>query len=333
MKASIDKAYWQECIKGAHRDSIPVICIMGATATGKTDVAALMTEHIPAELISVDSSLVYRGMNVGTAKPNSEFLKKYPHHLVDVRNPDETYSAADFCKDAESLISDVISRGNIPILVGGTSFYFAAIEKGLPNLPEKNPMVRQQIENEAEKMGWQHMHEKLRELDQKSAERIHQNDPQRIQRALEIIQLTGKPVVAKSLSKPLINNPIIKIAVYHNDRKVLHKRIEKRFNIMMEQGLAAEIDSLLNEFPREVPAFRMIGYRQYIDGIHNDETLDSIIEKSIIATRQLAKRQLTWLRNQSGLLWQDVNQQNLNQSGEFLAQYSQYWLQNYIRRF
>jgi len=319
---------WQDKIKQSDCDTVPVIFVMGATATGKTDVAALMSSQIPAELVSVDSSLVYRDMNIGTAKPAQDFLEQYPHHLVDIRNPDETYSAADFCRDAKRLISEIIARGNVPILVGGTSFYFSALENGLPDLPEKNPKIRQQIEQEAAAKGWAEMYEKLRALDPKSAERIHVNDPQRIQRALEINIITGQPVADKTNSEPLINNPILKIAVYHNDRKVLHARIERRFKIMMEQGLDKEINILMQKYSKDIPAFRMIGYRQYIHGIENQETLDSINEKSIIATRQLAKRQLTWLRNQSGILWQSVDSENLAESSAYLAQYSQYWLQN-----
>ncbi len=322
---------WSDKIKDATVDTVPIIFVMGATATGKTDIAALMSNHMPAELVSVDSSLVYRGMDIGTAKPNRDFLKQYPHHLVDIRNPNQTYSAADFCQDAKKLIPEIIARGNIPILVGGTSFYFSALENGLPDLPEKNSHIRQQIEQEATVKGWPAMHEKLEELDPKSAKRIHINDPQRIERALEINILTGQPVTDKTSSEPLINNPILKIAVYHNNRKVLHSRIEHRFKIMMEQGLDKEIDTLLQQYPKDIPAFRMIGYRQYINGIENQETLDSINEKSIIATRQLAKRQLTWLRNQSGVLWQDVTKENLSPSSNFLAQYGLYWLQNMMR--
>ena len=159
---------WQQTIKSAQPESIPVVFIMGATATGKTDIAALMSDRMPAELISVDSSLVYRRMDIGTAKPDSEFLKKYPHHLLDIRNPDETYSAADFCQDAKQLVADIIARGNIPILVGGTSFYFSALEQGLPELPEKDALIRQLIEQEAKDKGWQAMHEKLQKLDPES---------------------------------------------------------------------------------------------------------------------------------------------------------------------
>ena len=321
-------SHWQDKIQNAICDTVPVIFVMGATATGKTDVAALMSNDMPAELISVDSSLVYRGMNIGTAKPDQTFLNQYPHHLINIRNPDQTYSAADFCQDAKKLITEIIARGNMPILVGGTSFYFSALENGLPDLPEKNLTIRRQIEQEAAEKGWSAMHHKLQELDPQSAERIHVNDPQRIQRALEINIVTGKPVTNKTSSKPLINNPIVKIAVYHHDRKVLHRRIERRFEKMMKQGLDKEIDALLQQYSKEIPAFKMIGYRQYIHGIENKETLESINEKSIIATRQLAKRQLTWLRNQSGVLWQSVNKDNLTESSAFLAQYSLFWSQN-----
>ncbi len=322
---------WQEKLSGALPESIPVFFIMGATATGKTDIAALLSEHFPAELISVDSSLVYRGMDIGTAKPDACFLKQYPHHLVDVRNPDETYSAADFCADAKILIEEITARGKVPILVGGTSFYFSALERGLPDMPVRDESVRQQISIEAEKLGWKAMHDRLHSLDPKSAQRINANDPQRIQRALEIIELTGAPVTSLDQAKPVIANPIVKIAMTHYDRKDLHKRIKYRFHLMIDQGLASEIDNLLVNYPSDIPAFRMIGYRQFIQGIENNESIDSIIEKSIIATRQLAKRQLTWLRNQPSLLWQGVNADNLEETGKNLAVYSEFWLQNFIR--
>ena len=324
-------SHWQDKIQNAICDTVPIIFVMGATATGKTDVAALMSNNMPAELISVDSSLVYRGMDIGTAKPDQTFLTQYPHHLIDIRNPDQTYSAADFCQDAKKLITEIIARGNMPILVGGTSFYFSALANGLPDLPEKNPHIRQQLEQEAAEKGWPAMHHELQKLDPQSAQRIHVNDPQRIQRALEINVLTGRPVADKTSSKPLIKNPIVKIAVYHNDRKKLHRRIERRFELMMKQGLDKEIDGLLQQYSKEIPAFRMIGYRQFIQGKESQETLDSINEKSIIATRQLAKRQLTWLRNQSGVLWQNINKKNLAKSSVFLAQYSLFRLQNIMR--
>lgn len=320
-----------ELLSTAKPESIPVLSIMGGTATGKTDTAALLSEQFPAELISVDSSLVYRGMNIGTAKPDPEFLEKYPHHLVDIRNPDETYSVADFCEDAVNLIEDITSRGKVPILVGGTSFYFAGLEKGLPNLPNANPEVRKKIDNEAAQTSWQAMHDKLANLDAKSAARIKPSDPQRIQRALEIIEITGEPVADLTLSESPLKNPLIKTALVHPNRKFLHKRIEQRFDIMMEQGLLKEIKELTSQYPKEISAFRMIGYRQLIEGIDSGESLDSMIEKSIIATRKLAKRQLTWLRNQSNVLWFALNGLETSEVSHILANYYGDWAQYLIK--
>ncbi|MGH1428422.1 MAG: tRNA (adenosine(37)-N6)-dimethylallyltransferase MiaA [Arenicella sp.] len=331
MKNIFSDIDWETQLNSSIKESIPVFFIMGATATGKTDIAALLSKYFPAELVSVDSSLVYRGMDIGTAKPDTDFLAKYPHHLVDIREPDETYSVADFCRDVKILISDITSRGKVPILVGGTSFYFAALEKGLPDMPEADLRIRQKILDQAQEVGWEAMHQKLKRLDQNSAQRINANDPQRIQRALEIIELTGKPVVSLQKARPVIANPIFKVAMTHSDRKVLHQRIHQRFHIMMEQGLASEIDSLLEKYSRDIPAFRMIGYRQYIQGIDNNESIDSIVEKSIIATRQLAKRQLTWLRNQPNVLWQTVDAEKMMSTSQNLANYCQFWLQNVIR--
>ena len=331
MKNIFKDCDWETQLKNSVNESIPVFFIMGATATGKTDIAALLSKYFPAELVSVDSSLVYRGMDIGTAKPDHAFLKQYPHHLVDIRNPDETYSAMDFCYDAKKIISDITSRGKVPILVGGTSFYFSALEKGLPDIPEGDPIIRQKILDQAEQIGWAAMHDKLKILDPNSGQRINKNDPQRIQRALEIIELTGKPVASLKNSKPVTANPIFKIAMTHSDRKVLHQRIHQRFHIMMEQGLSKEINTLLEQYSRDIPAFRMIGYRQYIQGIDSEETIDSIVEKSIIATRQLAKRQLTWLRNQPNVLWQAVDAEKMTSTSQNLANYCQFWLQNVIR--
>lgn len=281
---------------------IPVIFIMGPTATGKTDAAAYLSECFPVELISVDSSLVYRGMDIGTAKPDKKFLQRYPHHLVDIREPDQTYSVADFVEDTVKLIKTITEKGKIPILVGGTSFYFSAIEKGIPELPGANEQVRAQINTEAERIGWRAMHAKLAAVDSRSALRIDVNDPQRIQRALEVVRLTGAPVQPVN-PKPVINNSIIKIALSFSNRQILHNRIKQRFDMMVKAGLIEEIEALLRNYSKEIPAFKMIGYRQGIDFIENKIDMTEFLETSAASTRQLAKRQLTWLRNQSGLIW------------------------------
>jgi len=307
-------------LKFRRSEDIPIVFLMGGTATGKTDIAALLSQQIPFELISVDSSLVYAGMNIGTAKPDANFLKEFPHHLIDIRKPDQTYSVADFCEDSIHLITKITSNGKVPLFVGGTSFYFSALENGLPDLPEKDEAIRHQILTAAETKGWSFLHEQLANIDPQRAARINVTDTQRIQRALEINYITGQPVTEKK-SECLFPNPLIKIALVHFDRKVLHQRIEKRFHIMVEQGLIEEIENLIAVYARDIPAFRMIGYRQFIDGLEQGDSIDTIIEKSIIATRQLAKRQLTWLRNQSGLLWYGVNNEDLAMTASSIADY------------
>ncbi len=305
-------------------DNIPVIFLMGPTATGKTDAAAYLTHYLPVEIVSVDSSLVYRGMDIGTAKPDPAFLQSYPHHLVDIRNPDETYSAADFVADSTRLIKEITARGNIPLLVGGTSFYFSALERGLPDLPPACPDVRNRINEQAETQGWAALHAHLQDIDPKSAARIDINDPQRIQRALEINELTGKPVGLYTDSKCPIPNPICKITMSFSDRAVLHKRVQQRFDIMLEAGLVAEVKTLIDDkYDRNLPAFRMIGYRQTIEFLEEKINLDKMVESGVIATRQLAKRQLTWLRNQSNVMWWVSDQELIDKRFQSLLAYIQ----------
>jgi tRNA dimethylallyltransferase len=284
---------------------LPVICLMGTTATGKTDAAAALFDHLDSEIVSVDSSLVYRGMNIGTAKPNAEFLARYPHHLVDICDPDQSYSAAEFYNDAYALVTDIRSRGKVPILVGGTHFYFSTVEEGLPVLPPADPKLREQISVRASKQGWPLLHSQLSALDPESAQRIDPMDAQRIQRALEIVLQSGKTVAAhNSLRKPPLDGPLLKIALNFSDRAELHERIAKRFTQMLEQGLEDEIRGLLaSGVGADAPSMRMIGYRQMLEFLRGDTTYDEMVLKGIASTRQLAKRQLTWLRNQSNVVW------------------------------
>ena len=284
---------------------IPVVCLMGPTATGKTDAAAQCYDTFPCEIISVDSSLVYRDMNIGTAKPDADFLIKYPHHLVDVRHPNDTYSVADFFNDCTSAIIDITNKGKVPVLAGGTMFYFNALERGLNELPPADPALRARLDADAEKYGWHKLHSKLVDLDPENAKRIDPNDAQRIQRALEIVMLSGKTLAQNNESgrKPL-SNPLIKLALTFSDRSVLHKRIAKRFDIMLDKGLEKEVSSLLsNGVDPQTTSMRMIGYRQMLEYLSEESTYDQMREKGIAATRQLAKRQLTWLRNQSNQIW------------------------------
>lgn len=286
-------------------NNIPIICFMGATATGKTDAAAQTFDQFDAEIISVDSSLVYRDMNIGTAKPNADFLARYPHHLVNVRDPNDTFSVADFYNETVALIKRITSEGKVPVLAGGTMFYFNALEHGLTELPKADKYLRQQITDEAEQFGWPKLHAKLAALDSQSAERIDLMDAQRIQRALEIVLTSGITVAEHNASrKAPLPNPMIKIALTFSDRAVLHERIERRFDIMLEQGLQNEIEQLLESgVDRDTTAMKMIGYRQMLEYLDDKITYDEMRFKGIVATRQLAKRQLTWLRNQKNLIW------------------------------
>ncbi len=278
---------------------------MGPTATGKTDAAAQCTETFPAQIVSVDSSLVYREMNIGTAKPDDEFLEKYPHSLVDIRHPNDTYSVADFYADCTAEIQRITARGEVPVLAGGTMFYFNALEQGLSDLPKANVELREAISEDAAAAGWPKQHQRLAALDPASAERIDPMDAQRIQRALEIVLSSGKTVEELNESKkPAVANPMFKIALAFSDRGLLHERIEKRFDIMLERGLQREVEQLLKMgVDPAAPSMRMIGYRQMLEYLQGDVNEAQMRQKGIAATRQLAKRQLTWLRNQSGVLW------------------------------
>ena len=286
-------------------EQIPVVCLMGPTATGKTDAAAQLFDAFEAEIISVDSSLVYQHMDIGTAKPDDDFLDKYPHHLVNIRHPNEVYSVAEFYSDCTELIKTITAQGKLPILAGGTMFYFNALEHGLSELPQANAELRAQITAEAQSLGWPSLHQRLAALDPASARRIDSMDAQRIQRALEIVLESGKPVVEhNSERKPALENPMIKLALSFSDRQVLHTRIEQRFNVMLEQGLQAEVEFLLEMgIAADASSMRMIGYRQMLEFLDEVTSYEEMRSKGIAATRQLAKRQLTWLRNQQNLIW------------------------------
>ena len=286
-------------------EKIPVVCLMGPTATGKTDAAAQIYDSIDAEIISVDSSLVYTGMDIGTAKPDADFLSRYPHHLVDIRHPNEAYSVADFFKQCSALIVDITARGKLPVLAGGTMFYFNSLERGLTELPQADTELRKRISDEALTLGWPVLHQRLGVLDPQSADRIDSMDAQRIQRALEIVLAGGKPVADHNANRKLPPpNPILKIALSFSDRAVLHQRIAKRFDIMLDAGLEQEVrDLLASGVDPKLASMRMIGYRQMLEYLNGDISLERMREKGVVATRQLAKRQLTWLRNQSNLVW------------------------------
>jgi tRNA dimethylallyltransferase len=273
---------------------------MGPTASGKTAVAAALAAHLPCEIISVDSAQVYKGMNVGTAKPDAATLAATPHHLIDIIEPHERYSAARFRDDALTLMREITERDRIPLLVGGTMLYFQALTEGLNDLPEADSAVRLVIDTMAEEQGWPAVHEKLQRVDPETAARLAPNDQQRIQRAMEIYILSGKPM-AELLKKPkYVYFPYtpIKVALVPSDREKLHNRIETRFDGMLELGLAAELKQLRDEYGLEagMPSMRCVGYRQAWDYLAGRISAAALREQGIAATRQLAKRQLTWLR-------------------------------------
>lgn len=284
------------------------IFIMGPTAAGKTDLAVSIAKDYPVEIISVDSALVYRGMNIGTAKPLPKVIKKYPHHLIDILEPTESYSVGNFRQDALALMLDITSRRKVPLLVGGTMLYFKALQYGLADLPSADPIIRARLSAEASDKGLLHLHNRLAEVDPASAKRIHKNDPQRIQRALEIYELSGKSLTALTQApETLLPYQVTKIVLSPFDRKILHQRIEKRFRMMMGNGLLEEVTNLYESYENhnELTSLRAVGYRQVLKYLSGDYDLETCIEKAIIATRQMAKRQLTWLRAQNDTIWFD----------------------------
>lgn len=283
------------------------IFLMGATACGKTDFSLSIARPLNAEIISVDSALVYRGLDIGTAKPTISERASVAHHLIDVCDPWETYSAARFVKDACRLIAEIQARGRRPLLVGGTMLYFKALADGLAVLPEADAAMRQSMLKEASSRGWQALHEELARVDPTAAQRIHPNDPQRIQRALEVYRLTGSPmsVLQQQTHSPLKQAPI-KLALVPTDRSWLHERIERRFSIMVETGFLDEVRALRRDkrIHADLPAMRSVGYRQALEYLLTTETTNNLqaneldwVGKAIAATRQLAKRQLTWIRS------------------------------------
>lgn len=284
----------------------PAIFLMGATGTGKTDLAVALRQHLPIEIISVDSALIYREMNIGTAKPDAETLKQAPHRLIDILDPAESYSAATFRQDALQEMQEITNSGRIPVLAGGTMLYYRALEQGLSILPEADPIIREGIEKEAKELGWVILHKQLQTIDPTAAQRIHPNDPQRLSRALEVYRITGKSMTElQALQKhDACPYKLLKLSLIPENRAWLHKRLEQRFDIMLEQGLLAEVEKLYqrSDLHIELPSMRSVGYRQvweYLDGKIDYNTMRN---RAIVATRQLAKRQLTWLRSEKDLI-------------------------------
>lgn len=286
----------------------PAIFIMGPTAAGKTDLALEIAKRHPVEIISVDSALVYRGMDIGTAKPSVDILARFPHHLVDILDPSEAYSAGRFRDDALALMADITARGKVPLLVGGTMLYFNALQKGMSQLPSANPQVRARLDAEAAEKGLTHLHQRLAEVDPVAAARIHVNDPQRLQRALEVYELTGKSLTELTAEEgEALPYRVSKIIVAPFDRAVLHERIAKRYRGMVENGFVDEVRALYqrDDLHPQLPSIRAVGYRQAWSYLSGEYDMDTFIFKAIVATRQMAKRQITWLRAQDDGIWFD----------------------------
>ncbi len=286
-----------------------VIFLMGPTATKKTELAIYLHEKINGEIVSVDSAMVYRGLDIGTAKPSRSILEKIPHRLIDICDPRESYSAARFQQDAYLAIDEIHVQGKTPIFVGGTGLYFRALEHGLNILPEADYRIRAKIEAKAGTKGWEFMHTKLNKIDPESALRINKNDTQRIQRALEVFEITGKTLtelitIGERKSFPF---PIKKIILSPNDRVELHKRIKQRFIKMLEIGLVEEVESFYHrgDLSSDLPSMRLVGYRQIWHYLDDQISYEEMKEHSIIATRQLAKRQMTWFRAEKSAKWYD----------------------------
>lgn len=285
------------------------IFLMGPTASGKTELALQLVEALPCEIISVDSVMIYRGMDIGSAKPDDATLNRAPHRLIDICDPSESYSAAQFSEDALREMETIREKGNIPLLVGGTFLYFRALEKGLSPLPSADAEIRNSLEQQAAQIGWNAMHVRLTQVDPVTASRIHPNDPQRIQRALEVYEITGQPMSTFLDHEPLTALPyrISKLILSPGERADLHDRIATRFRAMLEHGFVDEVIKLYQrgDLHKDMPAIRAVGYRQIWDYLAGELEYEEMVERGIIATRQYAKRQMTWLRSEQDGVWFD----------------------------
>ena len=294
--------------------------LMGPTASGKTDLAIRLRKKFPVEIISVDSALIYKGMDIGTAKPDNNELVQAPHRLIDILDPRKSYSAADFRRDALKEMHEISQQGKIPLLVGGTMLYYKALLEGLSPLPAANPEIRQQIEQEALTHGWDILHDQLKQVDPVSAERIHPNDPQRLSRALEVYRISGKTLTELTETKgDSLPYRVRQFAIAPKERSELHRRIELRFDQMIKAGFEDEVRALYarKDLHPDLPSIRCVGYRQMWDYLDGSGTLDEAIFKGVCATRQLAKRQITWLRSWDELTWLDS--ENIEQALETVS--------------
>jgi tRNA dimethylallyltransferase len=307
----------------------PAIFLMGPTASGKTALTVALARQLPIEVISVDSALVYRDMDIGTAKPDAETLQHAPHFLINLISPLQAYSAAQFRTDALALMQQISERGNVPLLVGGTMLYFNALQSGLNQLPQADPALRAKLDEQAAQIGWKAMHEILMQHDPVTAKRLQATDTQRIQRALEVFYLTGQAMSSlhQQESKSSLPYRLLKLALVPADRSVLHQRIAIRFAQMLEMGLVDEVRHLLECYPtltQDLPAMRCVGYRQTLQYLAGEFDQDELLNRGIYATRQLAKRQLTWLRGMQDCvnldcLAPDIEQQVVQHIRHFLS--------------
>ncbi|WP_038176115.1 MULTISPECIES: tRNA (adenosine(37)-N6)-dimethylallyltransferase MiaA [Vibrio] len=304
-----------------NNEQLPLaLFLMGPTASGKTDLAIRLRQQYPVEIISVDSALIYKDMDIGTAKPDAHEQAQAPHRLIDILDPSESYSAADFRRDALHEMNQIVAEGKIPLLVGGTMLYYKALLEGLSPLPAANPEIRQQIEQQALTIGWDQLHDQLKQIDPVSAERIHPNDPQRLSRALEVYRISGKTLTELTQTKgESLPFRVKQFAIAPKERAELHRRIELRYEKMIEAGFEDEMRTLYarGDLHPDLPSIRCVGYRQMWDYLEGKCTLDDAVFKGICATRQLAKRQITWLRSWDNLTWLDS--ENIEQALETVS--------------
>ena len=293
----------------------PVVFLMGPTGAGKTDLAVQLVQRLPMDIISVDSAMVYRGMDIGTGKPDAQLLATAEHRLIDIREPQNTYSAADFCRDAGEEIEAIFAAHRIPLLVGGTGLYFRALVRGLSVMPSADSAIRGRLAAEGESKAWTTLHARLAAIDAGSASRIHPNDPQRIQRALEVFEITGEPMtrLLERARAGALQASVISLALCPSNRRELHRKIACRFDRMLAAGLVGEVEELRSRpvLHRHLASMRAVGYRQVWEYLEAETDFDGMRDKAIAATRQLARRQLTWLRGESSIGWFDSSDSGL----------------------